>query len=183
MRCFHRLAEGLNVAPLMHAVARQPKLWNVRDIRTTFEGTPHAAADDILLRFNDPNSAVHVGDDLEAVTFPAFHQLPVRQLVFDVMRAIEGERLGRVMLTRLRPGRCIAPHKDVLGAYAAYYTRYHVPVQSLPGALFRCGGETVNMLTGELWWFDASEEHELINNSPDDRIHLIIDARVSHAAG
>lgn len=179
MRNFYRLAEGMNVAPVMQAIARQPDLWNANDLRTTFAGTPHSAADDILLRFNDPASGVHIGDDLEAVTLPVFYALPVRQIVFDIMRAVEAERLGRVMITRLVPGARIEPHRDVLGVYATYYTRYHVALQSLPGALFRCGAETVNMRTGDVWWFDASAEHELANNSADDRVHLLIDVRVN----
>ena len=40
-------------------------------------------------------------------------------------------------------------------------------------------GVIVNMLTGEIWWFNNQAEHEIINNSADDRIHLIVDIRVS----
>lgn len=95
------------------------------------------------------------------------------------MRRVEGLRLGRVLVTRLAPGRTIAVHADIRGTYAARYARYHAVLQGLPGSLFRAGPETVCMQTGEVWWFDGAAEHEVVNNSADDRIHLVIDIEAS----
>jgi hypothetical protein len=33
------------------------------------------------------------------------------------------------------------------------------------------------MKTGDIWWFDNSQEHEVLNNSADDRLALIVDIR------
>jgi aspartyl/asparaginyl beta-hydroxylase (cupin superfamily) len=33
------------------------------------------------------------------------------------------------------------------------------------------------MAAGEVWWFDNTVEHEVVNNSADDRIVLICDIR------
>lgn len=174
MRYFYRLTEGVQVLPLMAAIARQPQLWNKDNCRREFVETPHAATDDILLRFGSKD-----GNDLEAVDQPAMSALPdVKSRILDIMRLVQGERLGRVVVTRLEPGKKILPHSDVLGNYAKYYTRYHLVLQGMPGSLFTCGDETVCMLTGELWWFDASAEHSVANNSKDDRIHMLIDVRV-----
>lgn len=174
MRYFYRLAQGVMVMPLMDAIMRQPALWSADDRRTTFEGTPHKEVDDILIRFGGND-----GDDLEAVDFPAAAKLPMaKDLAINVMQLVRGVRLGRLVITKLEPGRKILPHKDVLGDYANYYTRYHVILQGLQGSLFTCGDETVQMLTGEVWWFDAAAEHSLMNNSPDDRIHLLVDVRI-----
>jgi hypothetical protein len=35
------------------------------------------------------------------------------------------------------------------------------------------------MAPGETWWFQNAVEHEVINNSPIERIHLVIDIRTS----
>ncbi len=35
------------------------------------------------------------------------------------------------------------------------------------------------MKAGEAWWFDNSQEHEVVNNGITDRIHLIVDIRTS----
>jgi hypothetical protein len=33
------------------------------------------------------------------------------------------------------------------------------------------------MAQGEVWWFDNSQEHEVMNDSKDERLHLIVDIR------
>lgn len=178
MRNFFKLAENIHVGPLLHDVQTNYALWSTQTLRQTFERSPHADVEDIWLRFNAAASLETCGDDLECVDYPAFAALPsARPLVFNLMRHVEADRLGRVMITKLAPGKTIARHRDVLGEYALYYTRYHVVLQGLPGALFHCGDETVTMQTGEAYWFNAHKDHEVVNNSSDDRVHLIIDLR------
>lgn len=158
----------------MTALARQPEIWDGDDCRKTFDHSPHAAIHDILLRFGGKD-----GDDLEAIDSPLMARLPkAKDDILNIMRLVNGSRLGRVVLTRLEPGKKILPHADVMGAYAKYYTRYHLVLQGLPGSLFNCGDETVNMRTGELWWFSARDEHSVTNNSQDDRVHMLIDVRI-----
>lgn len=174
MQYFFRLVEGIQVMPLMAALARQPELWNTDDCRREFEHTPHAATSDVLLRFGSTD-----GNDLEAMDRAAMGRLPeIKKMLLDVMRLVNGSRLGRVVITRLEPGKKILPHADTMGEYAKYYTRFHLVLQGLPGSLFTCGDETVNMRTGELWYFDAAAEHAVMNNSADDRVHLLIDVRI-----
>jgi hypothetical protein len=178
MRNFLKIAEGLDVTPLMGAIHMQPELWNQNTLRTAHPGTAHAQADDIWLRFNEiADGGLSVIDDLLCRNYPAMDRLPqARQLIFGLMARVEGEQLGRVLITRLAPGACITPHEDQ-GAPATYYERFHILLQSKPGAIFRAGDEQVQMRSGECWWFDNTEEHEVINHSDDDRITLIIDIR------
>lgn len=179
MRYFYRLTEGVQVLPMMAALARQPELWSADPLRQKFENSPHSQVDDILLRFSGADSEAPIGDNLEAVNQPSMQKLPgVMDQVLNIMRLVNGSRLGRVIVTRLEPQKKIANHKDVLGEYSKYYTRYHLVLQGLPGSLFNCGDETVNMRTGELWYFDAHAEHSVINNSQDDRVHMLIDVRI-----
>lgn len=174
MRYFYRLADNAVVVPLMEQIARHPELWDADELRTTFEGTPHADVSDILLRFGKAD-----GNDLDAADLPAMQALRgAKQMALGVMQLVGGSRLGRVVVTKLEPGKKILPHADTKGAYASYYTRYHVVLLGLPGSLFTCGDETVSMLTGEVWYFDAKAEHSLANNSKDDRVHMLIDVRV-----
>lgn len=184
MRNFHKLAEGMVFGPIVHALARQPELWDQETLRTTHPATPHSQVSDILVRFNDlakwkeAGDAASLLDGHESIWFPAASKLPVRPLLFDLMRSVEGERLGRVIITRLAPGCTITPHIDS-GEHAAYYTRYQCALQSLPGVVFRCGAEQVSMRTGDIWYFDNRVEHEVVNNSADDRLALIVDVRHS----
>jgi len=178
VRNFLRLAEGLEVGPLVHALHVKAHLWNRNALRREYPGTPHRECDDIWLRFQPEGmSEAEIVDAHESINYPAMAELPqVRPFIFGLMRQIEGERIGRVLITRLAPGKRIYPHVDG-GDHAAYFKRYQVALKSLPGVVFRAGDEQVQMRTGDLWWFDNGQEHEVINNSADDRLALIIDVR------
>lgn len=163
----------------MAAIVRQPELWNQNTLRTQHKGTAHCEASDIWLRFNDIKEATasEIMDGHESIDYPAFDSLPqARPLIFDLMRIVEGKRLGRVLITKLIPGAKILPHVDS-GDHAAYYNRYHIILQNGPGSVFRCGDEVVCMKTGDVYWFDNSVEHEVINNSADDRLTMIVDVK------
>lgn len=178
MRHFQQLAAGIDVGPLAHQLALAPGLWNENDLRTTHPQSAHVEADDIWLWFNDiPDDPTTVLNDIQTRPYPAWRALTAsHELVFDLMRRVGGSQLGRVLITRLRPGAIITPHVDE-GAPATFYTRYQIAVQSLPGALFNIGDETVNFATGDVWWIDNRTTHSVVNNSVDDRIVCIVDIR------
>jgi len=118
--------------------------------------------------------------DGASVWHPAAAELPqTKPLILNLMRFAEAYELNRVVITRLAPGRRILPHADDQGAYVhdPHRQRVHVVLQGLPGSLYRTGDETVQMLTGEVWWFNPLLEHEVQNNSADDRIHMLVDMR------
>lgn len=181
MRNFYRLTSGMDVMPLMMALNSLPGLWDQNTLRTTHEETPHKKVSDIWLRFNDletyKENPEGIIDEHESINYPAFYQLPqARALIFALMASVQGERLGRCLITRLAPGDTIDAHEDG-GSHAAYYERYHIVLQGEPGSIFRCGNEKLCMATGEVWWFNNAIEHEVINNSANDRIHLIVDIK------
>lgn len=185
MRYFQRLAVNTNVAPILSELSRQPELWNQETLRTTHPATPHGAVDDIWIRFNDLAEFNRSGDPSaiidqhESVWYPAANKLPsIRPILHNIMHLVSGERLGRVIITRLGPGKRITPHEDS-GDHAAYYSRYQLLIQNNPGSTFKCGDEEVFMAAGELWFFRNEITHEVINNSCDDRITLIVDVRQS----
>jgi len=185
MKNFLKLVDGADVMPLLAELIRQPELWDQHTLRTTHEMTPHKQVSDIWLRFNDlaeyekSGDQSKVVDEHESINYPAMFKLPAaRPLIFGLMSRVAGERLGRCLITKLRPGGKIEPHVDG-GEHASYYERYHIVLQATAGSLFRAGDETVCMRPGEVWWFDNSAEHEVINNGSDDRIHMIIDIRAT----
>lgn len=180
MKNFQLIAPNTDVLPIMMALQTRPDLWNQHRFRTTYNGTPHKDVDDILLRYSsaDKQEIQAVIEDSLPVFYPAWDDLPqVRPVVFDLMRRFEAVALGRVVISRLPPGGVIAPHRDAEGAYTDTDggLRFHVVIQGLPGSLYHCGPETVQMLTGQVWWFNHREVHSVENNSADDRIHLMVD--------
>ena len=183
MKNFQLIAGGVDTAPLLNMLATRPELWNERTLRTQHPQTAHAEVDDIWIRFNDTaayeatGNAASIVDQHESIWYPPADVLwPVKPMIFDLMRKMNAVRLGRVLITRLKPGRQIAPHIDG-GDHAAYYERYHIVLQGLPGSLFRAGDEQVCMQTGQVWWFQNGVEHSVLNNSADDRIHIVVDLR------
>lgn len=178
MRHFTKIADGLDVVPLLNALATRPYLWNENTLRTTHPASPHQQTDDIWVWFNAiPEEPEAVIDDCEVVPYRAWRDLPgIKFLVLDLLRRVEGVRLGRVIISRVPPGCCIPEHVDH-GAPATYYARYHIALQSLPGALNHSGDETVTYAPGDVWWFDNRAPHSVVNNSADDRIVIVMDVR------
>lgn len=187
MRNFDLIAQNIDILPLHHEVMRQPELWNQHRFRTTYTGTPHVDVDDIWLRYSapehvaDPTKVEGVVNDDRAVWYEAASKLPsAKPLVLSLMQRVGAHQLDRLLITRVRPGGRILRHADAAGGYVNRdnIARYHVVLNGLPGSIYKCGDETVNMRTGEVWWFAYDQEHEVVNNSEADRMHLLVDLRL-----
>lgn len=188
MKNFQKIAGGLDVMPLLLAIKRRPDLWKEDTYLRDYPQGPFEQIESIMLRFpvkgvyeteEEIKNHLSIYDQHENIDYPAYKLLPeARPLIMNLFSYVAGERLGRVMINKIAPGGRIFPHADT-PVHAEYYTRFHVVLQSSPGVVFRAGDEQVYMATGEIWWFDNKQEHEVINNSADDRIHMIIDVRTS----
>lgn len=184
MKNFFKLSEGFDPMPILYKLKMNEDLWNRNTLRTTHENSPHTQVSDIWFRFNDLEAIAAAGQDVsvvidqhESIEYPAWSRIPeVADVVFALMARVKGKRLGRVILTKMAPGRQITPHIDS-GDHAAYYERHHIVLQNTPGSLFHCGEETVFMRPGEVWWFDNKQMHSVQNNSAEDRITLIVDIK------
>ena len=183
-----QVAYGLNVTPLNLAIARRPELWKEDTYLRDYPQGPFKEIESIMLRFpvksvfeTEEELQKHAStyDQHESIDYPPYAKLTeARPIVMGLMAQVGGERLGRVMINKIAPGGRIFPHADT-PAHAEYYDRFHVVLQSAPGVDFRCGDEHVYMGVGEVWWFQNAVEHEVVNNSGVDRVHMIIDIRTS----
>jgi hypothetical protein len=188
MNHFQMIGSGVDVTPLLLAIRRRPELWKEDTYLRDYPQGPFGEIESIMLRF--PPKSVHeteeelqkhlsTFDQHENIDQPAYKTLPeARPLVMNLMHYVGGERLGRVMVNKIKPGGRIYPHADT-PAHADYYSRFHIVLESHPGVIFRCEDEQVYMPTGSIWWFNNKLEHEVINNSAGDRIHMIVDIRTS----
>lgn len=172
----------MDVLPLLFQIQRQPNLWKVDTYLRDYPQGPFEDVETIFLRF-PPASVTEIErsskDQHECVWMDgAIHLTAARGIIFGLMNRVDGERLGRVMINKIRPGGRIFPHADT-PIHAEYWQRFHCVLQSSPGCTFRAGDEVRQWPVGTIFWFDNSQEHEVINNSSDDRIHLIIDIRTS----
>ncbi len=181
MRHFLQVAAGIDVLPLLLELNRQPKLWNRHTART--EGcSPHAAVDDIWVRFRDPaelTSAQAFAEPFQPVMYPAWHALPaLRPIVFALMARLAAVQLGGILITRVPPGAQVAPHDDRGRWHPEYFTtKVYIPLASNDRCVNSCAEETVVMRVGEAWTFDNLKTHATINDGAEDRMTLIVSLR------
>ncbi|WP_394729643.1 aspartyl/asparaginyl beta-hydroxylase domain-containing protein [Altererythrobacter sp. GH1-8] len=81
---------------------------------------------------------------------------------------------GRSRLMGLAPGAQVAPHVDTHYHWRTHW-RLHIPILTTPDVRFTCAGEIVHMAPGECWTFDSFQLHEVHNDGPEKRIHLVLD--------
>lgn len=178
---FALLKTRVDVYPLMEAIERNLHLFDQITGRQDTPGSPHGDTKAIFLRWSKELTVHAAFNDLEAVDFPAFSELPeARELVAEVVKLVGATKLGRVLITSLKPNGVIHPHADE-GAVADHYERFHVVLKSESGNFFhsqvsKFETEHVFMKEGEVWWFNHKRPHWLKNNSECERIHLIVDA-------
>lgn len=183
MNNFYLITKNINVTPLSLELIRQPQLWKEDTYLRDFPQGPFSDIETIFLRF-PPGSVTEAErakrDPHESEWMDGALHLPsARPLIFGLMTQVQGERLGRVLLNKIPPMGRIYPHAD-LPEHSNYWDRFHYVVTSAPGVVFRCGGEKASMETGDVWWFQNALEHEVVNDSTQDRIHLIVDIRTQH---
>ena len=183
---FKLLAKDLPVQPLLDAI--DPELWKIITTRQDYPGSAHHDTECIFLRWCRDQSLQAAFRDLDCEwMYPAeFLGLTPGPLLNAYLAPIVshfyGEamfkpfELGRIILTNLHAGGVIDAHTDE-GAYAEHFQRFHLALQSDDGNEFFVGGESFQARPGELWWFDHRKDHEVINDSARDRLHLIVDAR------
>jgi aspartyl/asparaginyl beta-hydroxylase len=101
---------------------------------------------------------------------------PALEPFFDAV-SNQFERRGivvRCLLTRLRSRGHIPPHIDS-GFSLGHSHRFHIPVVTNDDVRFTVGGETIHMRPGEIWEINNKRFHGAINQSTEDRVHLILD--------
>jgi hypothetical protein len=176
VRNFLKIADGVDTLPILAALNARSDLWNENPLRSTYPGSPHSEVDDVWLWFEGQET--DVVNDVQTHPYRGWNELPVKDVVLNLMRRVNGTQLGRVVITRLPPGKRIAPHSDQ-GAPATFYQRHQLMLQARPGCVFRVREEVIQPLTGECFWFDNTQEHSVENHSDSDRIAMVIDVRVA----
>lgn len=201
MKNFHRIATGVDVTPAMVKLAHNPQFWHADTYLRDYPQGPFGEVDSIICRF-PPRTVTETQEEAKALLgqaheskwyavaqhecedLPIYDKLPeIRRLVMSMFFAVGAVRLGRVIINRIKPGGKIFRHADTT-AHANYWHRHHLVLQSAPGVVFAAGDESVYMAPGEFWYFNNGKdpdrpEHEVVNNSKVDRIHLVMDARLS----
>jgi quercetin dioxygenase-like cupin family protein len=174
------LSSGVNVAPMLWALHEHPELWDRDPARTSHVDSPHYGLHDIWARFAAPG--VDGSQPHEAVWYPCADQLPVRELVYPLMSAVQGDQLGGVLITKIPPGKSVQPHTDP-GWHARHYQKFALQIQSHPKQAFHFEGQSLVTKPGDLFWFDNQYTHWVTNDSDQDRITMIVCIRTEWKGG
>lgn len=97
--------------------------------------------------------------------------------LFEIINKLEDHVVGksaRVLLIKLEAGKDVTEHVDN-GDYLSTVRRYHIPLITNDKVFYTVNSETISMKKGECWEINNLKPHSVINNSNEDRIHLLID--------
>lgn len=183
---FHRIGPVFDAEPIRRELKSQPLLWGTSP-RVTFKGSPHADTNDIILRGPagfEYKSLQELHEEIACEDYPAGELMQnTMKIAYNLawllspeeMRHLDSPlRLGRVIMTKLPPGRTIHPHADE-GPVPAFYRRFHLVIEGGDENIFIIQGEVQPMQSSEMWETDVREMHTVINLMEHDRIHLIVD--------
>ena len=124
---FRRIAEGLDVEPLLQLLDAKPELWKEIQARQKFTGSPHKDTETIYVRGALKMTSYHVIWDVGSYDYPCMQYLKsaLVPLMRPVLEGLGVKDLGRVLIVNLKATGQITRHIDQ-GAYAEHYERFHL---------------------------------------------------------
>lgn len=175
---FNHIASGIPTEELAEYLFQNPYLWNLNKIRQSFTGSPHVDTKCIFVRGPKEFTVEEYMGTLDAVVYDIPTELVVKlnAVLRSAEQYINVREIGYILIVNLTAGGAVQEHRDE-GTYAEYYDRYHLVVKSSEGNIFTVNGEDQEMRTGELWKFNHRALHSVVNNSTEDRIHIIFDVK------
>jgi hypothetical protein len=172
------VASGFDVAPL-RAVLKDASLWDWNRARTQSPESPHFGCSDIWARYAPP-SEYGINGPHTSVWYEMFGPYllyPLKMLALDIMDMTGGKELGGVLVTRIPPHGVVKPHKDS-GWHAEYYNaKFGLSIEANEHQAFCFDDCHLVTKPGDLFLFDNSKVHWVLNNSNHDRITAIFCTR------
>jgi hypothetical protein len=182
MNLFQLLYET-NTSALHKEIINKPELWNQRPERCVGE-SPHREASDMWIRYNDiqrlndPTRNFH--EEHIPIWYPAYFALKeqIDPLIFGLMRRVNGEVLGGVLITKVPARKKIYPHVDK-SWHVDYYDKFYIQLAGAAGCEF-CSEDDEGQvqkntpLKDQVHLFDNRFKHWVNNDSDVDRMTLIV---------
>jgi Aspartyl/Asparaginyl beta-hydroxylase len=169
----------VDVGALQQELADAP--WDEHRWRTEHPRSPHREISDIWVRYNTiQNLGPHFNDEHIPVWYPVAERLPsARALAEMLFESMGARQLGAVLITRIPPGGQVYPHVDS-GWHAATFEKFAVQVKGNSRQSFCFEDSQLSPEEGEIYQFDNSKPHWVLNPSGEDRITLIVCLRRAH---
>lgn len=164
------ILDNIEVTSLLAELESNP-IWKEDSFYKTHEVEIFKDIDCITLRYANEGSQENKDSQV-------YKQFPsIKSAVFEIMTLVQGERLGGVMVNKIPPNGVIPLHTDGLPS-EMYYHRFHLVLSTNDGVITTVGDSVLDMKVGQLWWFDNSVPHTIVNTGDTDRIHLVVDIRI-----
>jgi len=176
MKAYNKIHSDLDVSLARKEIGNNADLFGEFNARK--DASPvMAQMDDIWLRYGDIVEVTKTGDYSKIANEHDsiwLKDLPeCKKICFEIMKLVNGERLGGVLITRLPVGGEILTHTDA-GWHADYYDKYYVPLENEKGSVFGFDEGDIEPDLGDVWAFDNSYNHWVKNNSNKERIAMIV---------
>ncbi len=174
----HYIDLRIDVGDLLAQLEAHPEAWDQHTMRTQAYETPHKGVSDIWVRFNAwenfKDNIASFNAPHESVWYPVIEDLPeVRVICGRLLAYLGGGKLGGILITRIPPGGQITPHTDH-GWHAENHDKYAVQVKGNKQQAFCFEDAELRPEPGDVYTFDNSRPHWVVNSSDDERITLII---------
>lgn len=172
------LASGFDVKPLLAQLEANPSVWDRYTLRTDRYQTPHSKISDVWVRFRKWED--YTGDPVAFTMnehtsewYAAADEIPaVKELAQQVMDKVDGKELGGILITRIPPHGEVKPHIDS-GWHAGYYEKFAIQLQGNLEQAFCFEDSTLSPLPGDLYTFDNSKVHWVVNPTDEPRMTVI----------
>ncbi len=167
----------MDVSQLHANILANPQLWDQHRMRTEHPNSPHREASDIWVRYNAPENFTTIEEfngPHESSWYPAADVLRAKPYVMAIFQAMGGTRLGGVLITKIPAGKQVYPHRDTQWHATYYDLKVALQIASNPEQSFCFDDSSLSALPGELYVFDNSKRHAVLNPSNEDRITMIV---------
>lgn len=167
----------LQVGALHQQILANPQLWDQHRMRTEHPCSPHREVSDIWVRYNAAENFTTLEEfngPHESSWYPAADVLHVKPYIMAIFQAMNGTRLGGVLITKVPAGKQVYPHVDTAWHARHYDTKVALQIAGNSEQSFCFDDSSLSALPGEIYTFDNSRRHWIRNPSSEDRITMIV---------
>lgn len=179
MAKFELIDSGVDVSEFLMDIQQQPHLWNKNPCRLSKFG-PHHETQDMIIRYREekPFRDSAKWGDFIGEHVPLWNKtvdyLPISKIMsMDLMKKLNGEILGGVLIYKVEPGKQIYPHIDT-GWHPTYYDKYNICLASNPKAAFYYDDCKMVQKAGDIHWFCNNVTHWVKNEGDTDHIVMTV---------
>lgn len=92
----------------------------------------------------------------------------------DFLKQYYDGKIYKIIIVKLSSNSHIRPHEDD-GFSLEIPHRVHIPIVTNPNIKFGCGQSEIYMAPGSLYEINNQQQHYVINDTDQHRVHLIVD--------